>query len=66
MTEKHKKHVSVLLDISKSCLDEMKDDENRVNKLKDKVQLLRKEKVITERISDYLCYNNLVKLSDLT
>ena len=66
MTEKHKKHVSVLLDIGKTCLEEMKDDESRVDKLKDKVQLLRKNNIITEKISDYLRYNNLVKLSDLT
>ena len=65
MTEKHKKHVSVLLDIGKSCLDEMEDNENRDDKIRDKVELLRKNNVITEKISDYLCYNNLVKLSDL-
>jgi hypothetical protein len=66
MTEKHKKHVSVLLDIGKTCLDEIEDNENRVDKLKDKVQLLRKNNIITEKVSDYICYNNLVKLSDLT
>tara|TARA_X000001382_G_C3101407_1_gene156820 strand:- start:144 stop:344 length:201 start_codon:yes stop_codon:yes gene_type:complete len=65
MTGKHKKHVNVLLDISKTCLDEIEDNENRDNKIKDKVELLRKNNIITEKISDYLCYNSIVKLSDL-
>ena len=66
MTEKHRKHVSVLLDISKTCLDEIEAKENRDDKIKDKIKLLRENNVITEEILDYLLYRNLVKLSELT
>ena len=66
MTEKHRKHVSVLLDIGKTCLDEIEAKENRDDKIKDKIKLLRENNVITEEILDYLLYRNLVKLSELT